>query len=108
MMNRFAKLLKYAWISTAYIWLAALLTTFSLTVFASGKNYRDFDAAAGHTFKISVGRGHGRTVYVTHAYYVVYNGVMDVAMASLIVFMLGAVFMAMKPTPKKDRPADWP
>lgn len=41
-------------------------------------------------------------------FFVIYNGLMDTAMTCLVVFMLGALFLAFKPTPKKDRPADWP
>jgi hypothetical protein len=102
-MNPLIKLLRYAWLSTGIVWLAADLAYVALMVFASGKYYRDFDAAAGHTFEISVGRGEGRTVYATHTFFVVYNGLLDVAMSCLIVFMLGAVFLVAKARLKKTR-----
>ena len=70
-------------------------------IVASGKNYRHFDAAAGHIFEISVGRGEGRTVYVTHTYFVIYNGVLDLAISCLGVFMLGLIFFAAKAGLKK-------
>lgn len=108
-MNLFLKLLKYAWISTGYAWMAAAVAYCAALVFASGEKYRDYDAAAGHIFEIGVGRGDGRRpAYLTHTYFVVYNGLLDIAISCLIVFMLGAVFLVLKPTPKKDRPRGWP
>jgi len=69
-MNPFPKLLKYAWLSAGYVFLVADLAYLAAMVFASGKNYRDYDAAAGHIFEISVGRGDGRRpAYLTHAFF---------------------------------------
>jgi len=100
-MNLPIKLLKYAWLWTGVVWLVSDACYIALMVFASGKDYRHFDAAAGHIFEISVGRGEGRTVYVTHTYWVIYNGLLDVAMSCLGVFMLGLMILVAKAQLKK-------
>jgi hypothetical protein len=102
-MNLPIKLLKYAWLWTGVVWLVSDVSYIALMVFASGKDHRYFDAAAGHIFEISVGRGEGRTVYVTHTYLVIYNGLLDLAMSCLGVFMLGLMILVAKAQLKKTQ-----
>ena len=102
-MATIVKLLRVAWIWTGFAWLVSDSLYIALMVFASGDKHRYFDAAAGYTAEISVGRGNGRTVYVTHTYRLIYDGLLDLALSCLGLFVLGVIVFGVRAKLKKSR-----